>query len=104
MNKTIPGKFQSYISFGKPILVSSNSIVNSIVSKYGLGYSSRSNDLNKLIRNINKIPNLTETRKKEIYLCSKKVYEQKFEINNITNKLIYILKNTYKNHVKKNLL
>lgn len=104
LNKTIPGKFQSYISFGKPILVSSNSIVNSIVSKYGLGYSSRSNDLNKLIRNINKIPNLTETRKKEIYLCSKKVYEQKFEINNITNKLIYILKNTYKNHVKKNLL
>lgn len=104
LNKTIPGKFQTYVSFGKPLLVSSNSVVNSIVSKNGLGYISKFNDLNKLILNINKIPNLSETKKKKIYLCSKKVYEQKFEINTIINKLIYILKDTHKNHVKKIIL
>lgn len=104
LNKTIPGKFQSYISFGKPLLVSSNSIVNLMVTKHGLGYTSKFNDLNKLIHNINKIPYLSESKKKKIYLCSKKVYEEKFELNKITNKLIYILKDTYNNHVKKNLL
>ena len=63
LNKTIPGKFQTYVSFGKPLLVSSNSVVNSIVSKNGIGFVSKFNDLNKLIYNINKIPNLSETEK-----------------------------------------
>ena len=49
LNKTIPGKFQTYISFGKPLLISSNSILNSIVYRNNIGYVSKSNDLNKLI-------------------------------------------------------
>ena len=104
LNKTIPGKFQSYVSFGKPLLVSSNSVVNSMVSKNGIGFVSKFNDLNTFIYNINKIPNLSGKKKKKIYLCSKKVYEQKFDINKITNKLIYILKDTHKNYVKKVIL
>ena len=85
-------------------MISSNSVINSIVSKNGIGYVSKSDDLNKLISNINKISILNERKKKEIYLCSKKLYQQKFEINKITNKLNYILKETHKNYVKKNIL
>lgn len=104
LNKTIPGKFQTYISFGKPILACTNSTLNSIISRNGLGYVSKSNDLNKLIININKITKLNERKKKEIYLRSKKVYQQKFEINKIINKLSYILKDTHKNYAKENIL
>ena len=55
LNKTIPGKFQSYVSFGKPLLVSSNSVVNSMVSKNGIGFVAKFNDLNTFIYNINKM-------------------------------------------------
>ena len=72
LNKTIPGKFQTYLSFGKPILVSSNSVVNLMVSKNRIGYTSKFNDLNKLILNINKIPNLSKTKKKKNLFMFKK--------------------------------
>ena len=101
LNKTIPGKFQTYVSFGKPLLVSSNSVVNSIVSKNKIGFVSKFNDLDQLIYNINKIPNLSENKKKNIFLFKKKVYEQKFDLNKVINKLIYILKDTHKCHAKK---
>ena len=104
LNKTIPGKFQTYISFGKPLLISSNSILNSIVYRNNIGYVSKPNDLNKLILNINKISMLNEKKKKGIYLNSKKVYEQNFEIDKITEKLEYILEETHRNYAKKNLL
>ena len=60
------GKFQTYISFGKPLLISSNSILNSIVYRNNIGYVSKPNDLNKLILNINKISMLNEKEKEFI--------------------------------------
>ena len=103
MNKTIPGKFQSYISFGKPILISSNSDLNRIIVKNGIGFASKCNDVKGLIKNINKISELQISEKK-IYLSSKKVYEKNFDINIITNELLKILKIAKNNYVKKNLL
>ena len=47
---------------------------------------------------------LNEKKKKGIYLNSKKVYEQNFEIDKITEKLEYILEETHRNYAKKNLL
>ena len=76
LNKTIPGKFQSYISFGKPILISSNSDLNRIIVKNGIGFASKCNDVKGLIKNINKISELQISEKKKIYLSSKKVYEK----------------------------
>ena len=85
-------------------MISSNSILNSIVYRNNIGYVSKPNDLNKLILNINKISMLNEKKKKGIYLNSKKVYEQNFEIDKITEKLEYILEETHRNYAKKNLL
>ena len=104
LNKTIPGKFQSYISFGKPILISSNSDLNRIIVKNGIGFASKCNDVKGLIKNINKISDLQISEKKKIYLSSKKVYEKNFDINIITNELLKILKIAKNNYVKKNLL
>lgn len=103
LNKTIPGKFQTYLAFGKPILVCSNSILNKIVVKNKLGFSCKSNDSEKLINNINQVYRLSSNKKKQIYLSSKRVYEKNFNIDIICLKLLDILKFVKKNYVKKTL-
>lgn len=104
LNKTIPGKFQTYISYGKPILICSYSELNNFIVKNNLGLACKPNDTKKLIYNINRTFNMKEYQKKKIYFLSKNIYEQLFEINKVTKKLetyLYMAKTKY---VKKNLL
>ena len=42
LNKTIPAKFQTYLAFGKPILVSANGEINKLVKEKNLGFSTNS--------------------------------------------------------------
>ncbi len=104
LNKTIPGKFQTYLSFGKPIIICSNSFLNNIIKKNNIGFTSKINDTKSLVENINRISLLNQSQKKKIYLSSKKLYEQNFEINNIVKKLIKIIYIAKRDHVKKILL
>ena len=104
LNKTIPGKFQTYIAYGKPILICSYSYLNNFIVKNNLGLASKPNDTKKLIYNINKVFNMNEHNKKKIYFSSKKIYEKLFEINVVTKKLEMYLYMAKKKYVKKNLL
>ena len=104
LNKTIPGKFQTYLSFGKPIIICSNSFLNNIIKKNNIGFTSKINDIKSLVKNINRISVLKQSQKKKIYFSSKKLYEQNFEIDNIVNKLIKILYIAKRDYVKKILL
>ncbi len=104
LNKTIPGKFQTYISYGKPILICSYSELNNFIVKNSIGLASKPNDTKKLIYNINRAFNMKENQKKNIYFSSKKIYEQLFEINKVTKKLENYLYMARTKYVKKNLL
>jgi glycosyltransferase involved in cell wall biosynthesis len=104
LNKTIPGKFQTYLAFGKPIIVNSNSDINKFIIKNTLGFVSKNKDSKKLINDINKVSKLSESNKKKIYLSSKKVYEENFNINDISNKLIKILEKVQNRYAKETIL
>ena len=104
LNKTIPGKFQTYLAFGKPMIINSNSDLNKFIIKNKLGFASKNKDLKGLISDINKISKLSENNKKKIYLSSKKVYEENFNINDISNKLIKILEKVKNRYAKKTIL
>ena len=54
LNKTIPGKFQSYLAYGKPILVSSKGYLgNLVVERERIGFSNNPNDIKKIVKNMN---------------------------------------------------
>ncbi len=91
LNKTLPGKFQTYIAFGKPLLVCSNGFIGSYVKKNKIGLASRVNDTKSLINNINKLKNLSQFQKKNIYMNSKNIFYKNFEIKNVTRRLAEIL-------------
>ena len=101
LDKTIPGKFQTYLSFGKPILACSNGSINDLIIKNKLGLASKPNDVKKLIYNINKISQISKSNQKKIYFSSKKMYEDLFEINKITRDLINYFYKAKKQYVKK---
>ena len=69
-----------------------------------LGFASKNKDLKKLISDINKVSKLSEKNKIKIYLSSKKVYEENFNINDISNKLIKILENVKNRYAEKTIL
>ena len=69
-----------------------------------LGFASKNKDLKKLISDINKVSKLSEKNKIKIYLSSKKVYEENFNINDISDKLIKILENVKNRYAEKTIL
>ena len=104
LNKTIPGKFQTYISFGKPLIICSNSSLNKFIEQNKLGFASKPKQIKKLVKNLNKIYFLNETKKNKIYKMSKKIYENLFEINKVTSQMEKYINFTLHQNVKKNLL
>ena len=104
LDKTIPGKFQTYLAFGKPVIVCSYGDINNFVTKNNIGLSSKPKDTKKLIYNINKLSKMNENKKKKIYFSSKKIYEELFEINKVTKNLENYFYMAKKKYVKKNLL
>ena len=104
LNKTIPGKFQTYISFGKPLIICSNSSLNKFIEQNKLGFASKPKQIKKLVKNLNKIYFLNETKKNKIYKMSKKIYENLFEINKVTSQMEKYINFTMYQNVKKNLL
>ena len=97
LDNTIPGKFQTYLSFGKPIISNSVGVSKNIILNSGIGLSNNPGDYRKLYSNLIKLKKMSLSKKKKIYKNSKDLYMKHFEIKkNITN-LISIFNNTKKN-------
>ena len=101
LNKTLPGKFQTYISFGKPILSVSPGYISKFIDKNKIGLSSLPGDIKKLSLNIDKLSKLNLSEKKIIYQRCKKLYSLYFDIHKVSTQILSIMK---KADVKKNLL
>jgi hypothetical protein len=86
------------------MIINSNSELNKFIIKNKLGFASKNKDLKGLISDINKISKLSENNKKKIYLSSKKVYEENFNINDISDKLIKILEKVKNRYAEKTIL
>ena len=87
LSKTLPAKFQTYVSFGKPILSINNGIVSKFVTKYGLGISCKKDSYHYLLRAILNLRKLSNKKLEIIEKNSQKLFFSEFEINNSCKKL-----------------
>jgi glycosyltransferase involved in cell wall biosynthesis len=97
ISKTIPAKFQSYLAWGRPILVCANGEINQIVKKNKLGLVCSSENINKLYYNIILLKNMDYEEYKKISLNCFNMYKKKYTIFKKTEELMNIFKCCIKN-------
>jgi glycosyltransferase involved in cell wall biosynthesis/UDP-N-acetyl-D-mannosaminuronic acid transferase (WecB/TagA/CpsF family) len=93
-NSTIPGKFQTYLQYNKPILGLLGGETSQIINKYNIGLSFDDNDINSLVAKLRNFSNLKFNNKNcEILL---KIFSKKRSLK----KLIILFNNfSYKDKV-----
>ena len=87
-NMTIPGKVQSYMAVGKPIIGSTNGSASSFIKDNNIGYTCNAEDSNALAElikslNINEIKKIGE-HAREVYLSK---YRKELFINTLNSEL-----------------
>ena len=92
-NMTIPGKVQSYMAVGKPIVGAINGSCMTFIKNNDIGYSCNSGD-SELLANI--INNLDVAELRRIGKHSKEVYLSKYKKSYFINKLIFELQSFLK--------
>jgi glycosyltransferase involved in cell wall biosynthesis len=78
LNLTIPGKFQTYISFGKPIIANCDGVAYELIKKNNLGFVNKPDDYLQLVKNLNKLSNLSIYNNKIIYKNMNHIYNKLF--------------------------
>jgi glycosyltransferase involved in cell wall biosynthesis len=87
ISSTIPGKFQTYLSAGKPIIGLIGGETKDIINYYKLGFASESQNVFFWEKKILKVVNFSKTKRKEIskrakYLCNK-IFNKKKILNSL---------------------
>ncbi len=89
-SSTIPGKIQSYLACGKPIIASLDGIGAKIVNDASCGFSSKAEDSQGLAESIIAFNKLKEEDKIRLGINARKYYENEFEREKLLSKLIDI--------------
>ncbi|MDB2366502.1 glycosyltransferase family 4 protein [Flavobacteriaceae bacterium] len=87
---TIPGKLQSYLACGKPIIASLNGIGAKIINESNSGYTSNAEDYESLANAIIDFSKLNSTKKNELGKNARDYYEKEFERSSLLTRLIDI--------------
>ena len=87
---TIPGKMQSYLACGKPIIASLNGIGAEIIRNASCGYVSNSEDAEALANSICKLNKLSIEDRTRLGSNARDYYEKEFERNRLLKRLIDI--------------
>lgn len=88
LNKTIPSKFQNYLFHNKPILALSDGEVYKLVTKFNLGFASKSENIKQYIKMFHKLKSLKKRQFKKISDNTKKFYLKNFSQKIINKNLI----------------
>ncbi|MDA0754357.1 MAG: glycosyltransferase family 4 protein [Candidatus Marinimicrobia bacterium] len=87
---TIPGKLQSYLACGKPIIASLNGIGAKIIVESKSGLVSKSEDSKGLADSIIEFSNLNDSDRKQFGLNARDYFEKEFERKRLLKRLIDI--------------
>ena len=87
---TIPGKLQSYLACGKPIIASLNGIGAKLVEESNSGFTSRAEDPESLASSVLKFSKLSSAQKKELGKNARIYYKKEFERSRLLTRLIDI--------------
>jgi hypothetical protein len=93
ISKTIPAKFQTYLAYGRPLLVCSNGEVSQIVKKNNLGLSCTSGNLNMLYQNIMLLKKMKLKKYNQICRNCFNIYKDRYLITKKNKELINIFRN-----------
>lgn len=85
---TLPGKVQSYLASGKPIISAANGVTNNLVDQYGLGVSSESDNPEAFAKACLKFSSMSKEQRKEMSENCYHLYENQFSKELFFNKLI----------------
>lgn len=87
LSKTIPAKFQTYLSFGKPIISINNGITTKIIKQNKIGFTCGVKEFKNLSKIIIKTKNLKSNKLNEIFGNSEIIFKKYFDINISCKKL-----------------
>jgi glycosyltransferase involved in cell wall biosynthesis len=88
---TIPGKLQSYLACGKPIIGSLDGIGAKIINESGCGYTAKAESITELVEAILKLYNLSVDDRKILGNNGRTYFEKEFEREALLDKLENIL-------------
>jgi glycosyltransferase involved in cell wall biosynthesis len=91
---TIPGKFQSYLACGKPIIASLDGVCADMILESDSGFVASPESAEKLVEAILHLYNLSEKDKNMLGNNARIYFEKEFERENLLNKLETILLNS----------
>ena len=87
---TIPGKLQSYLACGKPIIASLNGIGSKIIKESNSGFTSNAEDPLSLANSIINFSKLNSSKRKVLGKNARDYYEKEFERSRLLTRLIDI--------------
>jgi glycosyltransferase involved in cell wall biosynthesis len=87
---TIPGKLQSYLACGKPIIASLNGIGSKIINESNSGFTSNAEDYESLANTIIDFSKLNSSKREELGKNARDYYEKEFERSSLLTRLIDI--------------
>lgn len=87
MATTIPGKIQSYLACGKPIIGSLNGAGAEVIEESHSGYCVASSDIEGLVNAVYKMSKLSTEQREDIGLLARQYYEQNFDRDMLINQL-----------------
>lgn len=85
LSLTLPGKVQSYMAVGKPIIGAINGETAEVINAAKCGYCGPAGDVDKLVKNIELF--ITNSEKEQLGFNARKFYEQYFARNRFMDKL-----------------
>jgi hypothetical protein len=94
LEKTIPNKFQNYLSVGKPILCYGSGAVAKKVIKNKLGYRVNTKNYEIFYNTLKKISKFNNAKMKTFYKTNIHYFNKHYKIDENVKKLEVILKKT----------
>jgi colanic acid biosynthesis glycosyl transferase WcaI len=88
---TIPGKLQSYLACGKPIIGALDGIGNKIISEFNSGFASEAENHELLANNILKLYKLSKAEKEKLSNNALDYFDKNFNKQNLLERLEEIL-------------
>jgi glycosyltransferase involved in cell wall biosynthesis len=92
---TVPGKIQSYMAFGKPVVIMLSGEGSKIITEANCGFAANSSDFKKLAENIIHASQLQSHELEELGRNGRKYYDMNFAKDKAIDKLLAIMEQAY---------
>lgn len=93
LKATLPAKVQSYMSAGKPIIVSASGEVNLTIKEANCGLVGEAEDYRMLYENVIKLYNMDHLQREEMILNGKRYFDNNFTRKKLLDQLDLYIKN-----------